>query len=681
MHRFAVAASIILLSGAAGWADQPGEPAGIVLTEPGAFSPLTEPPCSYCSTQNRKGLIRGDDRVLAWLRAVHNGGAIPLRHFLSASRVINDTYGLFFYDPDGGYVTAYTKDYGYHFYGWRRGVMVVQGRDGTLWSALTGIAFEGPQKGKRLQRIPALLTDWSHWMMLHPESTAYNLYDGHKYQTADLPTALSDKARESMGDVDPRLKPLANVLGVEYGTGTKAYPLDGLAERACILDTPGSDQIAVFWYQPTQTAVAYSCRLDDRILTLYADEVSPESAPFKDKETGSRWTIAGRAVDGPLRGSELTWVSSVQCRWYAWAAEYPDTQVYEQPQTSARIESAAPAEKPAERLNAALLDLNEVTDERIAALRAAGTNALAIALDSSTAEERQQEVAAAERIRDSGMNLYYWIEVARCPQLADAHPEWMASLQGHQEWRRLFQDPVVPTADQVVKVYPWVPVLNEQGFQSQLERIHQLLADRPPAAGLFLNDLQAAPSACGCGNTLCRWTTDYGPIRTTTALTETAAADFVAAVRQLVPQSRVIPVWTTECEEHDTAGDGACAGVGCFKGTCWKVYTAQLMPVAKQNEQLAILAPFREFQRDLPVYGRPAGWVEHAVRSFQTMPPQHGGEPIVPARLITVLQGWDVTPDEIAAQVQAADDSGVAGYLVSYARIDQDWEPRAFQFK
>lgn len=49
----------------------------------GKVTPITEPPCSYCSTQHLKSLIRGDDRVIAWLRANHNGGAFPIRHFLS----------------------------------------------------------------------------------------------------------------------------------------------------------------------------------------------------------------------------------------------------------------------------------------------------------------------------------------------------------------------------------------------------------------------------------------------------------------------------------------------------------------------------------------------------------------------------------------------------------------------
>src|SRR5262245_16282111 len=148
-----------------------GPPSGPrLVAKPELFKPLTEPPCSYCSTQHRKGLIRNEDRVLAWLRASHNGGAVPLRHFLSASRVINDTYGLFFYDPDGGYVAAYQKDYGYKFYGWRNGSMVVQSRNGSLYSALSGVAFEGPDKGKKLTRIASMVTDWRHWLELQPES-------------------------------------------------------------------------------------------------------------------------------------------------------------------------------------------------------------------------------------------------------------------------------------------------------------------------------------------------------------------------------------------------------------------------------------------------------------------------------------------------------------------------------
>lgn len=291
--------------------------------------PITEPPCSYCSTQHVKSLIRGNDRVIAWLRATHNGGAFPIRLFLAGPRVVNDTYGLFFYDPDGGYVAAYEKDYGYRFYGWRNGVMIVASKDGTLWSALTGKAIEGPQKGKRLTRIPSLVTNWNYWLMLHPESTTYDLFDGKKYASNPLPKRMSKEASESFKRPDDRLKMNQEVLGVEFTSSQRAYPLPTDEARSCFLDEVEGEAIAVFWYGNTKTAVAFNREVNGRSLTFYADEISPESAPFKDKETGTRWTIAGRGIDGPLRGHELTWAKSIQCRWYAWSSEYPKTTVFE----------------------------------------------------------------------------------------------------------------------------------------------------------------------------------------------------------------------------------------------------------------------------------------------------------------------------------------------------------------
>lgn len=309
-------------------ADETSPPQRQLIAKPGLFDSLSEPPCSYCSTENRKGFIRPEERVIAWIRGQHNGGAMPLRHFIAAPRVINDTYGLFFYDPDGGYVSIFRKDYGYEFYGWRGGVMVVKGKDGTLWSALSGIAFDGPKKGRRLERIPSMTTEWGYWLMLHPESTAYNLFDGKKYPFAELPTRMTGEAKESTGKVDSRLEPLSIVLGVEVGDKRKAYPLDAAGERACFSDEVAGESIAVFWYKPTRSAIAFNRKLNHRKLTFYADDSSPETAPFKDKETGTRWTLAGRAVDGPLKGEELSWVSGIQCRWYAWAAEYPETEVF-----------------------------------------------------------------------------------------------------------------------------------------------------------------------------------------------------------------------------------------------------------------------------------------------------------------------------------------------------------------
>jgi len=164
--------------------------------------------------------------------------------------------------------------------------------------------------------------------MLHPESTAYDLFDGKKYSVAEIPTAISNESRSSMPEVDSRLKAMDEVLGVELGDESIAFPLPHTVERACYLDDVGGQRVAVFWYSPTRTVVAYIAELDGKRITLFADKISPETAPFKDRETGTRWSLAGRGIDGPLRGKELTWANSIQCRWFAWSSEFPQTRLH-----------------------------------------------------------------------------------------------------------------------------------------------------------------------------------------------------------------------------------------------------------------------------------------------------------------------------------------------------------------
>lgn len=328
------------------------------------------------------------------------------------------------------------------------------------------------------------------------------------------------------------------------------------------------------------------------------------------------------------------------------------------------------------KLKAALLTAAQASADRLRDLKRDGYNAAALNLSDGSS---QPDKAAAQRIRSAGLELFYWIEVGRSPALADAHPEWMASLQGHPEWRRFFPKLPLTKTNEVVKNYPWVPVVYQETFPIHLERVKLLLADKPTPQGIFLNDLQGGPSACGCGHHLCRWTTDYGPIKTATRLANDAAAKFVAAVKKLSPEAKIIPVWAPECEEHDF--NGLCAGVGCFKGTCWREFSAQFTPLGQEAETIGALLPYREFQRDLPIYGPTAGWITHALASFSEMPPKRNGTAIPINRLIAVLQGWDVTPEQIIAQIARSEEAGAAGYIVSLMKIDQSWEPRIVNAK
>ena len=327
----------------------------------------------------------------------------------------------------------------------------------------------------------------------------------------------------------------------------------------------------------------------------------------------------------------------------------------------------------AAKVKAALLGPEQITESKLAALKAESYTAVAIPVSESN---EPQQADAAARINRSAMDLYYWIEIARNPALADAHPEWMASIQTHPEYRRFFPDLPKLETNQVVKNYPWVPVLYQETFPVHLDRVRRLLEGKPRPAGIFLNDLQGSPSACGCGHHLCRWTTDYGPVRTATRLPNNAAAKFVGAVEKLAPKVKIIPVWTSECEELDK--ETLCAGVNCFKGTCWREFTAQLQAVAETSETIAALLPFKAFLRDLAEYGPTAGWIGQALESFSKMPMRYASNGVPANRLVAVLQGWDVTSEQIAGQLDQAQKASAAGVLVAFVPIEQGWEPRVF---
>jgi hypothetical protein len=307
-----------------------------LIVKPDAFPTLVNPKCSHCrdEAKRRAGELKDDDRVLCWIRGYSDGGAIPFRFFLNPYRVISDTYGVFVYDPDAGFARGFAPSLDFRFHGWRNGVMVMQHKDGTLYSCLTGLAFDGPNKGKRLTPVPSLVSNWGYWLKNYPGAVAYHMFD--KYQPRELPSEINEDSRKSRAaHPDKRLPADTFVLGVRSEKQTRAYPVEALAKAGLIREKVGEEDWVILWCAATGTAAAYvplasPPNKDDgapRTVTLSLDRKA-EAAPFVDKETKSHWDIAGRAVEGPLKGWTLTWLDGTQVKWFAWSAEHPSTSIY-----------------------------------------------------------------------------------------------------------------------------------------------------------------------------------------------------------------------------------------------------------------------------------------------------------------------------------------------------------------
>jgi hypothetical protein len=219
-----------------------------------------------------------------------------------------------------------------------------------------------------------------------------------------------------------------------------------------------------------------------------------------------------------------------------------------------------------------------------------------------------------------------------------------------------------------------VPIGYAPAFDEHRKRLKTLLGDLPGMwSGVFLNDLQAGPSSCGCGNDQCRWALDYGsPPTTAKTPGDDAAARVVAELVVRHPGKAVVPVWVTECELADLPGadkgTGLCGGVRCAAADCWPRYARAWNPLLKATDGPIAVAVWAEtFRRD------PAHWFETGLTLFQKAP--RGSDPLAPARTIAVVQAWDkpeATVDLLLSRVKRE----ATGWVLALDLIDQSWEPR-----
>src|SRR5262245_38376340 len=680
------------------------------LEKPDAFQTLVNPSCSHCvdEAKRRGDQLRQDDRVLAWIRGKYEGGAIPVRFFLSTFRVISDTYGVFVYDSDAGFLRGFEPSLDFRFYGWRNGVMVMRHKDGTLYSTLSGRAFEGPRKGDQLKPIPTIETAWGDWLSRYPGTVAYEMFA--KYQPVEVrPSDSADSVTTRIAE-DQRLPATSEVLGISLGGEARAYPLAALEKSGGItVDMLAGQRILVLWYLPTRTAAVYAAELDDASspepITLKADS-HQASTPFVDRETSSRWDIAGRAISGELKGKTLRWLPGIQCRWFAWAAEYPNTEIYKgdkaQPAghkrgaispgskvsdtAASKFDTAVASDRRrTQQIEGVIVRAADVTKDKLAEWAATGRSAVVVVLDEDTAVDAYQ--TAAILVGQAKLDLYYWIEVARNKALADAHPRWMASLGMHNDWHERFPNTPLPKKDrEVAKAYPWVPIGYRESFDAHLARVKELTQLAAGSyRGILLNDLQGGPSSCGCGNLQCRWAIDYRVPATGTPLVgEEVATRFLAEFRKIVPGKQVIPIWTTECEDIDLpqklrgsdATTGLCGSVPCAANTCPKVFTQQWSSLIGEGKSaVGLLALQGELERSRAPYSS-ASWVPRAVEYLDSIPIKHGGKALPHDRLWVVVQGYGVSVAEQAAARTAAKQVNPAAVLVAMTHLDQSYEPR-----
>lgn len=199
---------------------------------------------------------------------------------------------------------------------------------GTLWTHLDGLSLSGPLLGQRLKFLPLQITTWGEWQRLYPHTTVLDWNTGFQSQYRAIAPGASVGNDDDFNDT--RLPANALMIGVEVNDQFKSYPHQLIDRDGSVInDSLGDQPIAVFHAPIGDSGLAYSRVVGDQALTFQIEIASINV--YSDQETGTLWTSTGLAIDGPLEGTQLEFVSSITTEWYGWAEYHPTTAIYGTP--------------------------------------------------------------------------------------------------------------------------------------------------------------------------------------------------------------------------------------------------------------------------------------------------------------------------------------------------------------
>jgi hypothetical protein len=214
----------------------------------------------------------------------------------------------------------------------------------TWWQQASGDGIAGAFAGRQLTFLPASIIGWADFKEAHPNGKVLSQDTGFRRDYGRNPYLGYDDVRRSPflydGPQTPgELLPMARVLTVDLGNEAVAYPNDVLQEMHVVNDTIAGTEVVVLWEAGTASALDGAGVASGRDVgsgAVFLRELDGQALTFRfdgekilDEQTSSEWDVLGQAVSGPLAGSELTPVVSVNHFWFSWAAFKPETRVFE----------------------------------------------------------------------------------------------------------------------------------------------------------------------------------------------------------------------------------------------------------------------------------------------------------------------------------------------------------------
>lgn len=217
----------------------------------------------------------------------------------------------------------------------------------TMWPQMLSEARCGSRSGARLEPFPFVEMVWSEWVRLHPSTlviagAADQGLDPIRfnYTAFGYPYGIY-REREpfflpnAMPALDPRRFSKERLIGVQSVADESeedqgiAFPFGALQAlagsfQAVPFEHEGEPAVLLWGDDAEGGGAFYAASTTGEAATMEATDTG-----FADAETGSAWTVDGRAITGDRAGQTLRpIVDSHTAFWGAWAAFHPGTELW-----------------------------------------------------------------------------------------------------------------------------------------------------------------------------------------------------------------------------------------------------------------------------------------------------------------------------------------------------------------
>ena len=199
------------------------------------------------------------------------------------------------------------------------------------WSQLRLECVNGSLINNKPKLYSVVETNWKTWKTLYPDTQVLNTQTGFSrtYGTSPYGDYSTNNNRFIFRPAitNSALPNKDRVYAIIDEDLSKVYQFSDFDNGKVIRDTfNGKDYLII-----GNENLIYSFELQGDFKNLIFEyDFNNSEAFFKDNE-GNKWSVFGKAIEGPKLGTSLTSPKSVLSYWFAIAAFYPNPEIYSAP--------------------------------------------------------------------------------------------------------------------------------------------------------------------------------------------------------------------------------------------------------------------------------------------------------------------------------------------------------------